>query len=76
MGQRSNGAAVKDAQIKSSREDCALSMGQRSNNATAMDAQINLSKVEYVGDTEQTETPTITLQLLQHALGQNLTKLL
>ncbi len=35
-----NDAAVKDAQIKLSREKYASSMGQRSNNAALMDAQI------------------------------------
>jgi hypothetical protein len=33
MVQRSNYAAVKDAEIKLSKEECALSMGQRSNDA-------------------------------------------
>ena len=40
MGQRSNYAAVKDAQIKHSKEECALGMGQKSNDAAAKDAQI------------------------------------
>ena len=35
MGQQSNDAAVKDAQIKSSKEEYALSMGQSSNNDAA-----------------------------------------
>jgi hypothetical protein len=40
MGQRSNDAAVKDAQTKSSREECARGMGQRSNDAAVKDAQM------------------------------------
>ena len=40
MGQRSSDAAVKDAQIKSSKEECALGTGQRSNDAAVKDAQI------------------------------------
>jgi hypothetical protein len=39
MEQRSNDAAVKDAQILLRREECALSMGQRSNDAAVQDAQ-------------------------------------
>ena len=37
-----NDAVVKDAQIKSSKEECALNMEQRSNCAVLMDAQITL----------------------------------
>jgi hypothetical protein len=40
MEQRSNYAAMKDAQIKSSKEECALGMGQRSNDAAVKDAQV------------------------------------
>ena len=40
MGQRSNDAAVKDAQIKLRKEECARGMEQRSNYAAAKDAQI------------------------------------
>ena len=44
MGQRSNYAAAKDAQIKLIREECALSTEQRgrSKYAAVMDAQIIL----------------------------------
>ena len=44
MGQRSNDAAVKDAQILLKVEECAGDMGQRSksNNAARKDAQIML----------------------------------
>ena len=38
MEPRSNDAAVKDAQINSSREECASSTGQRRNYAAVMDA--------------------------------------
>jgi len=46
MGQIANDAAVMDAQIKSSKEECARSMGQKlnPNDAAVMDAQIKLSK--------------------------------
>ena len=40
MGQRSNYAAVKDAQIKLKKEGCASNMGQRSNDAAVTGAQI------------------------------------
>ena len=46
MGQRSNDAAVKDAQIKSSEEECAKDMGQRSKYAAKRDAQIVFRKEE------------------------------
>ena len=77
MGQNSNDAALMDAQINLRREECALGTGQHGqrNDAAVMDAQIKSSKKEYVGDMEQTATPTMNLQLLHHTLGQNLTKL-
>jgi hypothetical protein len=37
MGQRSNDAAVTDALIESSKEECVLSMEQRSNDVTMKD---------------------------------------
>jgi hypothetical protein len=40
MGQRSNYAAVNDAQIKLKKEECASNMGQRSNYAAVTGAQI------------------------------------
>ncbi len=42
MGQRSNNAAVMDAQTTLSREECVLGMGQMfiTKDAAAMDAQI------------------------------------
>ncbi len=48
MGQRSKDAALKDAQIKFKKEECARSMGQsrRSNYAAVMDAQIKLYREE------------------------------
>ena len=46
MEQRSDDAAVTDAQILSSKEECVLDMGQRSNDAAVKDAQIKLSKEE------------------------------
>ena len=42
MGQSSNDAEVKDAQIRRREEECALGMGQRSNAATKKDVQIKL----------------------------------
>ena len=55
MGQRSNSinALLMDAQVKSSREECAGSMGQNANDAAVMDAQILLSKEEFAGDMVQ-----------------------
>ena len=49
MGQRENDAAVKDAQNRSKREECALGMGQRSRSskyAAEKDAQIKLKTKE------------------------------
>jgi len=46
MGQSANYAAAKDAQIKSTGEECASGMGQRSNYAVAKDAQIKLKMEE------------------------------
>ena len=48
MEPRSNDAAVKDAQINSSREECVAGMGPRSNenHAAVKDAQIDPSKEE------------------------------
>jgi hypothetical protein len=46
MEQRSNDAAVKDAQIQLRKEECARGMGQRSIDAVSMGAQIKLRKVE------------------------------
>jgi len=50
MGQSANYAAVKDAQIKPSKEECVLDMGQRRRRryAAAKDALINLKKEECV----------------------------
>ncbi len=46
-------SAVKDSQIKSSREECALSMGQRPNDAALKDAQINFKRDECAKSMEQ-----------------------
>jgi hypothetical protein len=48
MEQRSNDAAVKDAQIKFRKEECALGMGQsrNANDGAVMGAQIKSSKEE------------------------------
>ena len=46
MEQRSNYAAIKDVQIKLSKEEYALDMGQRSNDAAVKDVQIILSREE------------------------------
>ena len=42
MGQRSNDALLKDAQIKPEKEECASGMGQRRNVAAVKAAQIML----------------------------------
>ena len=51
MEQRSNFAAVMDAQIKFGKEECALGMEQNTqrNYATVMDAQMKLRKEECAG---------------------------
>jgi len=73
MEQRGNYAAVKDAQIKPSKEECALkSMGQRSIYAAAKDAQIKLSKEEFAGGMGLRSTHRINLL----HLDQNLNRLL
>ena len=48
MGRKSNDAAVKDAQIKLRKEECALGMGHRSstNDAARKDAQVKFGKEE------------------------------
>ena len=53
MGQRSNYAAVKDAQIKLKKEECAKDMGQRSINVAVKDAQTMLKKEECALDMGQ-----------------------
>ena len=63
-----------DAQIKLRREVCASNMGQSTSDAVVMDAPINQRREECVEVTEHTESPTMNLQLLHHALGQNLRK--
>jgi hypothetical protein len=47
MVQRSNYAAVKDAQILLNKEECASGMEQRSNDAAAKDVQVKPSVEEY-----------------------------
>ena len=57
MGQmlNTNDAAVKDAQIKFTKEECALDMGQKlnTNDAAVKDALIQLGREEYVSNMEQ-----------------------
>ena len=48
MGQRSNFATAKDAQIKTIKEEFARGMEQRSNDASAKGVQIKLSEEECV----------------------------
>ena len=47
MGQRSNDAARKDAQIMSSKEECASGTEQSANNAVLMDAIIKSNEMEF-----------------------------
>ena len=51
MGQRSNDASLKDAQIMLKREECATGMGQRGNDAASKNAQIMLRREEFANDT-------------------------
>ena len=53
MGQRGIDAAVKDALIQLSKEECAGGMGQSSNYAAVKDVQIQLGIVECVKGMEQ-----------------------
>ncbi len=76
MEQRSSYAMLVDALINPNEEDCAWSMEQRSGYAAVKDAQIKLGREECVLGMGHTVTQTMNLQLLHHALGQNLTKLL
>jgi hypothetical protein len=46
MGQKSNDAAKRDAQIMFRKEECAKDMGQWSNDAAERDAQMLLRKEE------------------------------
>ena len=76
MEQSSNDAAAMDAQIKSSKKEYVGDTEQSPNDAAVKDAQIKLGREEFVGDMEHTATPTMNLQLLHHALGQNSRRLL
>jgi hypothetical protein len=76
MGQRSNDAAVQDAQIKSSKEECASSMEQITNNAALKDAQIIPNEEDYAGDMAHTAILMKILLLLHRALDPNLKRLL
>ena len=67
-------AAAKVAQIKSSKEECALDMGQRLNYAASKDVLIKLRREECVEGMEHTATQTMNQQLLRYVLGQNLRK--
>ena len=46
-------ALLKDAEIKLSGEECALSMGQSTNDAVLKDVQIKLRKEEFASNMEQ-----------------------
>jgi hypothetical protein len=78
MGQRSNNAAVKDAQIKSSKEECVFDMGQRrnANNAAVKGSAINPYKGECAGGTGQiiaihmTNLPHSDICMDQHMMKQ------
>jgi hypothetical protein len=58
MGQNSNDAAVKDAQTKLRREECAGDMAQRSKDAALRDVRMGLSKEECAKGMEQRSTYT------------------
>ena len=55
MGQRSNYAAMKDAQLQQSKEECAINMGHRlhTNYARLKDVQIKPNEEEYASNMEQ-----------------------
>ena len=71
MGQRPNDAALKDAQIKLSREECASNTEQRSNVVALKDVKIIPNEEEYARDTVHTATITKNLQLSHRVLDQN-----
>ncbi len=56
-----NDAALKNAQIKLRRAECARSMGQRLhiNDAAVMDALVLLKREEYAGGTEQSSNDAV-----------------
>ena len=69
MGPRSNNAAVMDAQIKSSVEECAGGMGPISNDAAVMDAQIKSIVEECVKGMGQRLNPNdAALRVVQNML--------
>jgi hypothetical protein len=55
MEQRSNDAALKDAQRMSYKEECVLGTGQEWNYAALKDAQVTLGKEEYALSTGKGE---------------------
>ena len=61
MVQKGNSAAVKDAQIKLSKEEFASSMGQNTSSAALKGVQIKLSAKEYVRNTENIAIHTMNL---------------
>ena len=75
MGRSRNAdnAAVKDAQITSNEEECALDMGQSRNDAAPMDAQIKPNEEDCAGDMERI---AILMTNLLHSLymGQRMMK--
>jgi len=71
MVRRSNYAALKDAQTKSSVEECASNMGQRRSNAAAKGALAMLSEEEYVEGTGHNAIRKMSLlRLDQNSRGQ------
>ncbi len=76
MEQRSNDAAVKDAQVLLRREEYARSMEQRSNDAELKDAQINPNEEDCATDMVHTAITMMNLLLSQRVLDQNLIRLL
>ena len=78
MEQRSNDAAVMDAQNKLKREEYALGTEQKlfsENDAELKAAQINPTEEEYARDTVHTAILTKNLQLSHRVLDQNLIRL-
>ena len=65
MGQlsKSNDAAVMDALIYPSREECALGMGHRSNNAARKDVQTKLKMEEFAGSMGQRPNDAATIDV-------------
>ena len=70
MGQNVNYAAVMDARMESSMEECALGMVQRRNFAAVRDVQINLRKEECAEGTVHMVEGDIMYNMIRTSQGR------